>query len=144
MTMSRVEAYYLTEHEDDPMLLDTPEDVDTLIDLLSAEEIASRMAALYSLERPLTPADVPDHELYVGVNGDLEVGALSFMDATGNWATRGPACNGTDVRYCIMGSETEFPPDANIPLGLLRQAVKEFLTSDGQRPTCVVWQEHDV
>ncbi|MFJ9025960.1 Imm1 family immunity protein [Streptomyces sp. NPDC102259] len=35
---------------------------------------------------------------------------------------------------------TEFPEDSEIPIALVRQAVKEFLTSEGKRPTCIQWQ----
>ena len=142
--MARVEAYYLPEHRDGPEPLDTPEDIDALIDRMLNESILNSLAALYSVERPLMPAGVPDHELSVAVDAKAHVGALAFMDATGNWATLGSTDGHTDIRYYITGNEREFPDYANIPLDLLRQAVKEFLTSGGQRPTCVVWQEHDV
>jgi len=36
-----------------------------------------------------------------------------------------------------MGNDTEFPHDSEIPIGLLRQAAKDFLQHSGERPTGV-------
>ncbi len=46
----------------------------------------------------------------------------------------------TGVVCHSTGEFTEFPGPCEIPVGLVRRAVKEFLTSGGQRPTCVRWQ----
>ena len=42
--------------------------------------------------------------------------------------------------YFIVGNAIEFPDRSKIPIDLVRRAVKEFLASGGQRPTCVQWQ----
>jgi hypothetical protein len=149
MTSRQVEAYYRSEHRGIPVLLEDPGDVDALIDALLAGGRFDNAAALYSLDRPLMPTGFPDHELVVGVDGNLEVGALSFMD-DGNFfsfdPTRGRGevscyvCRG-EVSYYVSGGEREFPERSAIPIALVRQAVKEFLSSGGVRPTCIQWQE---
>ena len=135
------DAYYLPEHGDRPLVLSRPEDVDDLVDLLLGETLAHSIAALYHRARPTLPAGVPDHELYLAVDGDRRVGALMFMDVSGNWASRGYTGGRVGAGYRIMGNETGFPPGADVPIGLVRRAGKEFLLGGGHRPTCVEWQD---
>ncbi|WP_443049937.1 Imm1 family immunity protein [Streptomyces sp. NBC_00287] len=135
-----MQAYYRNEHGDDPILLQSPSDVDALIDDLLLIDPSRNLAALHSMERPLMPAGVPDHELLVGVDGEAQVGVLAFMD-DGNWVSFDPSTSRGEVSYFIMGNITEFPSHSEIPLPFVRQAVKEFLSSGGQRPTCTQWQE---
>ncbi|MEU5083618.1 MULTISPECIES: Imm1 family immunity protein [Streptomyces] len=52
-----------------------------------------------------------------------------------------PLAGRPEVCYSIMGSATEFPSCSEIPISLVRQAVKEFLLSGGRQPTCIEWQE---
>ncbi|WP_406100932.1 Imm1 family immunity protein [Streptomyces sp. NBC_01003] len=137
--MRGVEAYYRNEHGDAPVMLRSPEEVDSLIGELLGSDCSENMAVLHSLERPLMPVGVPDHELMVGVNGDLQVGVLSFMD-DGNFVSLGPDDGRGEVSYSIMGNMTEFPERSEISISLVRQAVKEFLSSSGKRPACVEWQ----
>ncbi|MFD5124002.1 Imm1 family immunity protein [Streptomyces sp. NPDC058385] len=83
-----MKAYYRNEHGQSPVVLRSPEDVDNLIDELMASDPSDNMAVLHSLERPLMPAGVPDHELMVGADGDLQVGVLAFVD-DGNFVSLG-------------------------------------------------------
>ncbi|MET8565746.1 Imm1 family immunity protein [Streptomyces flaveolus] len=136
----RVQAYYRSEHGDNPVLLQSPSDVDALIDTLLASRPSENLAALHSLERPLNEAGFPDHELLVGADGNLQVGVLSFMD-DGNFVSLNPLNGRGEISYSIMGSATEFPSHSEVPIALVRQAVKEFLSSGGRRPKCVQWQE---
>ncbi|MGW4390421.1 Imm1 family immunity protein [Streptomyces sp. NPDC004685] len=138
-----MEAYYRNEHGQSPVVLRSPEDVDNLIDELLVSDPSDNMAALYSLERPLMPAGVPDHELMVGADGDLQVGVLAFMD-DGNFVSLGPDAGRGEVSYFVMGNMTEFPVRSEIPITLVRRAVKEFLSSSGKRPTCVEWQVPEI
>ncbi|MER6452745.1 Imm1 family immunity protein [Streptomyces sp900105245] len=140
MSSGKVQAYYRHEHGDNPVVLQGPADVDTLIDDLLASDPSENMAALHSLERPLMPAGVPDHELLVGADGHLQIGVLGFMD-DGNFVSFNPAKDRGETSYAIMGSATEFPSASEIPIALVRKAVKEFMSSGGKRPTCVEWQE---
>jgi hypothetical protein len=139
-----VEAYYLREHGDDPVLLTTAPDADRLVDQLLGQPVENSIAALYHRDRPLLPAGVPDHELYLCVDGDRRVGALMFLDATGNWVSQGDSREEREIRYYLMGNETEVPSDANVPLPLVRQATRDFLTSGGHRPQSIRWQPHDL
>jgi hypothetical protein len=137
------QAQYRPVHGDEPEILSSPEDVDALVDRLLAEDFDHTIAALYLVERPLMPAGVPDHEFLLAVDPQLQVGALMFRDASGNWASLGSADGRTEVHYSLMGNDTAFPPYSDIPLDDVRCASKEFLASGGQRPASVRWQETD-
>jgi len=141
----RAEARYRREHGEEPVVLATTEDVDALIDALLTGPAYHNMAQLHSLERPLLPSGYPDHELLVGVDRDLPVGVLAFMDAeSGNLVTLASSEGRGDVFYSITGQATEFPDRSEIPVDLIRGAVKEFLVSGGKRPECVQWQVPEV
>ncbi|WP_416518551.1 Imm1 family immunity protein [Streptomyces achromogenes] len=137
---SPVQAYYRHDHGDKPVLLQSPGDVDALIDALLVSGPAENLACLHSLERPLMPAGFPDHELLVGANGDIQLGVLAFTDED-VLVSFDPSAGRSEACYSIMGSATEFPICSEIPISLVRQAVKEFLLSGGRRPTCIEWQE---
>ncbi|MEV5921964.1 Imm1 family immunity protein [Streptomyces pseudogriseolus] len=143
MTYGKVQAYYRNEHGDNPVLIQTPDDVDALIDALLGSQPSENLAALHSLERPLMPAGVPDHELLVGVDGKNQVGVLAFMD-DGNFVSFNPSNKRGEAPYSIMGSSTEFPSESEIPIASVRQAVKQFLSSGGQRPDCIEWQKPEL
>ena len=140
----RVEAYYLAAHNDAPKILTSQENIDALVDELLGLTEHNSAATLYNLDRPSQETGFPDHEFSLAVDRDLRVGGLKFTDATGNWVSRGSETDQPKVRrYYRVGDEIEFGPGSCIPLELVRQAGKEFLTSKGQRPTCVHWQEDD-
>jgi Immunity protein Imm1 len=120
------------------------DDVDRLIDSLLAGEEFHNLAELHSLDRELLPSGFPDHELLVGVSRTCPVGVLEFMDASGNFVTLGQETGRGVVNYHIAGNPTEFPDRAEVPVELIRQAVKEFVTSGGQRPACVEWQVPEI
>lgn len=140
MTYGQVQAYYRRKHGDNPVSLRSSGDVHALIDALLASGPSENLAALYSLERPLMLAGVPDHELLVGADGDLRVGVLAFMD-DGNWFSLDPLGGSGETSYSIMGAATEFPENSQIPIEIVRQAVLEFLSNGGRRPVCTQWQE---
>ncbi|APE19547.1 hypothetical protein vnz_00030 [Streptomyces venezuelae] len=129
----------------EPVLVAIEDDVDSLIDALLAGPPFHDAAHLVSRARPMTGLGFPDHELYVGVNRDAQVGALVLLaPETGFVASVGVLGSQIEVVYHVAGHGTEFPADSEIPLGLVRSAVKEFLHSGGGVPTCVVWKPIEV
>ena len=141
-----VEAFYLFEHEEAPIILRTPTDADALIDALLEQGWENRTAALYHMDRPTTDLDLPDHEFHVAVDPDTNTGALRYMGdwqgQDGTWFSQGDSGKAGTVLHFYVGSDIEFPADSEIPLDVVRTAVKEFLTTAGQRPTNVAWQPH--
>lgn len=143
---ARAEAQYRYEHGEQPRLLYSVEDIDSLIDDLlepATGIIRENLASIYSLERECLPFGTPDHELMVGVDRELEVGLVAFSDENGNFVSRGSTDTRVDPVYFQQGHLTEFSEHSEIPIALVRQAAKEFLISSGSRPTCVQWQDLD-
>lgn len=137
---ARVEASYQQGHGVQPKLINTSADVDGLIDALLNGPAYHTMAELHSLEREKLPSGFFDHQLLVGVDAALQVGAVSFMDESGNYVTAGDSESREDPVYHFVGRVTEFPERSEIPIKLVRQAVKEFVSSGGRRPECVAWK----
>lgn len=140
----RLDAYYRKEHADDVRILASSEDIDQLIDDLMSGPANHNLAQLHSLDRPLLPSGYPDHELMVGVNRNLQVGLLAFMDGdVGNIFTVGGPGGNTEMNYYLAGHRMEYPENIEIPVALVREAVKEFLRTGGSIPTCVEWKTSD-
>ncbi|MET8824951.1 Imm1 family immunity protein [Streptomyces sp. NPDC004610] len=118
-----------------------PNEVDSLIDALLSGPESENMAEVHSMDRSLLASGFPDHEFLIGVDRELQVGVLGFMDKTGNLVSLADSEGRGRVSYFIVGEGNEFPDRSEVPIALVRQAVKEFLASGGQRPTCVQWQE---
>ena len=89
MTDRTAQAYYRNGHGDDPVLLQSPGDVDALIDTFCAIDPTKILAVLHSMDRPLISVGVPGHEWLVGIDGEAQVGLLAFMD-DGNWVRLSP------------------------------------------------------
>jgi hypothetical protein len=127
-----------------PMKLESVDDGDQLIELLRGDTkpngVRHNLAQVYSLKRENLPSGQPDHELLVGVDAERDVGILSFMDASGNVVTTGDT-GPLVVEYYLTGNVTEFEAEKpmELPIGTIRQALKEFL-ADGTRPASVQWQ----
>ncbi|WP_329041395.1 Imm1 family immunity protein [Streptomyces sp. NBC_00178] len=143
---ARAEAQYRYEHGETPRILYSIDDIDSVIDdLLESTQglMKENLASIYSLDRVLLPAGTPDHELMVGVDRGLGVGLVAFSDAGGNFVSKGSSDTRIDPVYFQHGHLTEFSEHSEVPIPLVRQAAKEFLTSGGLRPTCVRWQDLD-
>jgi hypothetical protein len=138
-----IEAYYRHEHDRDPVILTSNEDVDQLIDALLGETFDHTMAALYVRERPKTDQGLPDHNFRIGIDPERKLGGLkyagTFDGTTGVWYAVGQTPQHDEVFYEYAGHPEDFPLDSEVSLDLIRAAVKEFLTSGGERPTSVEW-----
>lgn len=133
-----VEARYRSENMHDPVLLATVEDADRLIDTLLAGPPMHDAAHLLSRARPRLASGFWDHELYVGVSRDVPVGALAFAaPEVGRIVSAGGPDSRTGVAYFVAGHWTEFPDHSEVPVALVREAVREFLCSGGQVPSCI-------
>lgn len=132
-----IAAYYTS---DKPTIITEPDQVGSFIaDLLSAGYDNS-IAKLHIRERPLNAAGFPDHMLRVAVNADDNVGGLAYIGPDAGGFSKGQLSKYDEVVYYYAGHDHEFPRDSEIPLTAVSEAVKEFLASGGERPTCVQWQ----
>lgn len=144
MADSRLEARYRRADMHEPVLVAIEDDVDSLIDALLAGPPFHDAAHLVSRARPMTGLGFPDHELYVGVNRDAQVGALVLLaPETGFVASVGVLGSQIEVVYHVAGHGRSSPPIRR-SRWVVRSAVKEFLHSGGGVPTCVVWKPIEV
>jgi hypothetical protein len=130
-------AYYARGHGADPLTVATVDGVDELLARVRAEspERAPILMEVHIAGDPYTQG------LDVGVNGDRGVLRYSGRDWPEGIYSRGRGtAEGEPLRYFYMDTETEFPANAEITLDTIRQAIREFLTSDGARPNCVEWR----
>jgi hypothetical protein len=141
-----VKAYYLRGHGSNPQILRTPADVDALIDALLEQTWENETAALFHLDHPVNEHGLPDHEFFVVVDSETHTGALRYcgrwQGQGGTWFSQGDNGRTGIVLHLYMESDNEWPADSEIPLDDVRTAVKEFLTTAGQRPTNITWQPH--
>ncbi|MEV7388335.1 Imm1 family immunity protein [Streptomyces sp. NPDC091215] len=79
-----------------------------------------------------------DHELAVGVDRVAQMGALTLSVDDG-YVSKGSMDRGIG-EYMLLGHVREFMPGSEIPIELVRRAVKEFLSGGGRIPTCIEWQ----
>ncbi|MCP3802281.1 Imm1 family immunity protein [Allokutzneria sp. A3M-2-11 16] len=134
-----MQAWYDHTHGDEGVLLDGAAEVDKLLTTLAAEP----GACLVALFRTADLAEFsPPCELLVGVGGGEPIGVMQFSDRDGRWVSQGEPSGFDTLAYYYMGTPTEYPTDAPIPLPRLLAAVHEFAAT-GDRPAGIVWQATD-
>ncbi|MFB9905614.1 Imm1 family immunity protein [Allokutzneria oryzae] len=135
--MAALDVYYARGHGDNPITVSTPDEVDALIDRVRAEspETAPILMEVHISGDPYTQG------LDVGINGDRGVLRYSGRDwPEGVYSTGDGLAEGKPLAYFYMDTCTEFPPNAEVPVDTVRQAVRDFLATDGDRPSGIVWQ----
>jgi hypothetical protein len=114
----------------------TVADVDALLDRLTDDSALGEVPPLMQLSRR-----DPDGwaVLHIGIHTDR--GILTHTNAAGSFVTTDGTnrTNGT-ITYDYMGHLREAPANAEIPLTHLREAVHEFVLTNGHRPASVHWQ----
>ncbi|MER7753636.1 Imm1 family immunity protein [Kitasatospora sp. NPDC097643] len=138
--MRGAEAIFKEEHREKPLVLDSEDAVDQLIEALIAGHPSHNMARLFSLDRTPVPSEFPEHEFLVGINPDEQVGIVAFADEN-DWFIPSGTAEKEYVTYTRVTYPREFWKSPEIPIDLVRQVVKEFVLSGGLRPTCIEWQE---
>lgn len=142
---NQLSAWWRKEQGDTSEIISTPSEIDGLIDELMTGPADHNVAQVYSLNRPLLASGYPDHELMIGVDRERQKGIIALMNPDeGNIFTVGDDGDSRDVAYFLAGHRMEYPPGIEIPLNLVRDAVKEFLATGGRTPRCVRWQTSDL
>ncbi|MDX2972599.1 Imm1 family immunity protein [Kribbella solani] len=137
-------AFFKQDQEPSPWVLQTPVDVDTLIDAVLSEPPTNSVITLYVAERPKTEHDMPDHELRVAINQESKVGGVRYSGphdgGAGVWYAAGALSERDEVFYYYMGHDEGWPQDSEVSLDTIRAAVKSLLLSGG-RMTDIQWRE---
>jgi hypothetical protein len=131
-----LEASY--KHGVDVALLRNDEDIDGFVTELLNAGPDYQSATVYAVDES-TDED-PTHELVVGVDQATALGAVRYAGDDGEWFSRGEQVNPNGVRYLYFGTAHEFPADSEVPLDLVRQALRELLANEGTRPDGLPWQ----
>lgn len=138
-----VRAFY--KNGEGPVLIDTADDVDALIDAFLAEPFENSVIALYSTARPLMESGVPDHELRIAIYAEGKVGGIRYAgdDGTdeGSWYVPGQTSQRDEVFYYYQGHDQGWPKDSEVSIEQVRQAVREFVEGAGTRPVGFDWAE---
>jgi len=136
-----VDVWYDAE-EDDPTTVATPAELDAILDVmvgwgdpvLADVRISNATGPLWRVS------------LSVGVSGRTGRGTLIHTapgEVAYGKASPGPEWSPADrVLYYLMNSDTEFPPDAELPLADVKDAAHHFLTTGGGRLTPTDWHWH--
>lgn len=136
-------AYHLevAYHNDRPPAeLSTRDDITRFVDELLAAGWEHSAAAVYAID-PDDRSEFPDHELIVGGDAETGLGAVRYTGGEGTWYSKGERVDPDGVVFVYFGTGHDFPADAEVPLDAVREAMWELLTTGGERPGCVEWQE---
>ncbi|MFD3399854.1 Imm1 family immunity protein [Kribbella sp. NPDC058693] len=139
----RIKAYYKHGHGDAPVILETSQDVDALIDGLLSEGFDNSVAALYAETRARVNPDYPDHELRIAWFSESNSGGIRYAggDTKGVAYVQGKASQRDEVFYNYMHHDEGWPQDSEVGVEQLRQAVREFVDGNGSRPGSFEWKE---
>ncbi|MFI5708969.1 Imm1 family immunity protein [Kribbella sp. NPDC051620] len=137
-----VRAFY--KNGEGPTLIDTPADVDALIDAVLAEPFENSVITLYSTARTLMESGVPDHEMRIAIFAEAKVGGIRYAgdDGTteGSWYVPGQPSRREEVFYYYQGHDQGWPQDSEVTIDQVRQAVREFIQTAGERPAGFEWK----
>ncbi|SMC69151.1 Imm1 family immunity protein [Lentzea albidocapillata] len=131
-----LEASY--KHGAGVSLLRTNDDIDGFLTELLNAGPDYQSATVYAMDE--SADEDPTHELVVGVDQASALGAVRFAGDDGEWFSKGEQVNPDGVRYLYYGTAHEFPADSEVPLDVVRQALRELLSNEGTRPEGLSWQ----
>ncbi|GLZ36461.1 Imm1 family immunity protein [Actinokineospora sp. NBRC 105648] len=138
--MRSLTAFYGQDDDESGVILATEVDVDVLLDRIQQD--STRLGCPFLVQVYIT-GESGIHTPEVGVGVDGEYGAMSYSGRQwpGLWLSVGSDSAPGVTSYDFMGNETEFPRSARIPMPSLRQGLKEFLTTGGDRPVSIEWKK---
>ncbi|MBX7268920.1 hypothetical protein KIF24_24740 [Micromonospora sp. Llam7] len=132
MSAEPVRVYY---DRIEPVAVDRIEDLDALLDRVAANPEYQEFPVMVSLE-----TGDKEHVLEICL-GRQDLSMLvwhhAFLDVA---ASKGSLHQPADLAYNFGGSRTDAYDSSAIPVATARQAVREFFSTNGQRPTCLEWQ----
>ncbi|KOV79882.1 hypothetical protein ADL03_35620 [Nocardia sp. NRRL S-836] len=131
-----MEASY--KHGAGVRLLRGDDDIDSFLAELLGAGPDYRSATIYAVDE--AAAEDPSHELVIGVDEATALGAVRYAGDDGEWFSKGEKINPDGVRFTYYGTAHEYPADSEVPLDVVRQALRELLANEGKRPECVTWQ----
>jgi hypothetical protein len=131
-------VHYKAEHADNPVTVTTPDEVCALLGTIR-DAYPTGSAVLLTV---VVTEDPWKSELSVGIDGGKGVLHYAGEDTppNGMYSKSPTPTNADPVIYYYVAADTEFPPNAEVPLPTVAAAMIEYLTTAGERPTAVDWQ----
>jgi immunity protein Imm1 of predicted polymorphic toxin system len=126
------------QYDQAPTVMRTDEDIDGFLAQLLVAGPEFTAATVYAVDE--TSETEPDHQVVIGVNAATSTGGLSYAGDDGEWFSTGDHADPDGVVFVYFGTEHEFPSNAEVPLDVVRQALRELLAERGHRPESVTWQ----
>ena len=112
--------------------IDGVEELDALLDQLDAESRAEGYPAFVMI----CPPDARRPVLSIGLGRD----EFSFLTYNLDYV-HGDLDGGEPAAWMINDEWSELPPGFNVEVKVAREAAREFVRSDGQRPSNLSWIE---
>ena len=136
-----IKAYFKHGHGENPVILETAQDADALVDALLSEDFDNSVAALYADTRTRVNPDYPDHELRIAWFAEGKVGGIRYAGGDSKDVTYvpGKTSEREEVFYNYMHHDEGWPVDSEVSIEQIRQAVREFVEGNGARPTGLEW-----
>jgi hypothetical protein len=126
-------AAWFDGNADEPTVVSTPDELDEVLDLVAGQGGPRIVELLVH--------DDPARAIFdVGLHGQRGTLYFSNPDHPDGCYSRGNEAASGPLIYYYMGSDTEYPANAELPLDTIRQAAHEYLTTGGNRPTNIDWQ----
>jgi hypothetical protein len=132
--VAKLEAWFDVE-DDEPNTVTTAAELDAVLDTVSGWPGRNTVQLIL--------AGHPERGMLdVGLDAEHGRGVLYYAGPTApdGCCTQGPHTADETPLYYYMGSDTEFPADAEVPLGVVRRAAHEYMTTGGERPSGVQWR----
>ncbi|MGH8792704.1 MAG: Imm1 family immunity protein [Stackebrandtia sp.] len=133
--MTTVRMWYEPGHGDQGLTATTEDELRAALDAFITDE-----HYLSIMQMVITDSDGHDVLMELAAASKDEQGALRYSSSAHVWFSQGEPTDYEVMEFAYYRTPHSFPTDSLIPIEEVRQAAAEFLTSGGQRPTCVRWQ----
>jgi hypothetical protein len=131
-----LEAWYDVD-DGEPTVIGTVDDADALFGRMAVDAARFDIPQLTEFFRH----DADNWAVaYFGVNVKNDRGIVTHSDPSGSVISVNDIGTIGAVTYDYMGHLRELPANAEVPMADVRQAMREFITTNGARPTSVSWQ----
>jgi len=117
--------------------LRTDKDIAAFLDELTTAGWEYTAATVYAVQEG-SETD-PDHELVIGANAETGLGVVRWS-RDGTYYSQGAHINPNGVEHAYFGTAQDFPADSEVPLDVVRLAMRQLLDNHGERPSAVAWQ----
>ncbi|WP_370964782.1 Imm1 family immunity protein [Amycolatopsis sp. cg9] len=121
----------------EPLVLAEQADVDALLDTMIREASGQDIPVIAEINRQDADGWAV---LHVGVR-PAGGGFISHVSPAGSVISTSGSTSPELVSYDYMNNEREIPRHAEVPLEIVRQAARDFVRSNGDRPAGVTWAD---